>query len=74
MEGIGQRIRTLRKARALTQKQLGELLGISFQAVSKWEKGSCSPELSQIPALCRALGVTADELLGMVGEKDATRT
>lgn len=52
-----------RKALGLTQEKLGALLGVSPQAVSKWENAECLPDLTLIPALCEALRISADELL-----------
>ena len=65
MDHIGQKIKELRKKADLTQDRLAEMLGVSAQAVSKWEVGSASPDLSLIAPLCRVFGVTADELLGI---------
>ena len=65
MEHIGQRIKDLRKKANLTQDRLADYLGVSAQAVSKWELGQTAPDLSLIAPLCRVLGVTADELLGL---------
>ncbi|MBQ3706824.1 MAG: helix-turn-helix domain-containing protein [Clostridia bacterium] len=65
MDHIGQKIKTLRKTANLTQEGLAELLGVSSQAVSKWEVGSASPDLSLIAPLCRVFGCSADELLGI---------
>ena len=70
MEHIGQKIKSLRKKADLTQDRLAEMLGVSAQAVSKWEVGSASPDLSLIVPLTRVFGVTADELLGIAHEKD----
>lgn len=60
---IHEKIATLRKAAGLTQEKLGAQLGVSPQAVSKWEKAECLPDLTLIPLLCKALHVTADDLL-----------
>ena len=60
---IGNYIRALRKSAGLTQKDLADKLGISFQAVSKWEKGNTLPDTVIIPELCEILGTTADKLL-----------
>ena len=59
---IGNRIRELRKASDMTQEQLAELVGISFQAVSKWENNIALPDISLVPTLARIFGVTTDEL------------
>ena len=63
MEKIGQQICYLRKARGLTQADLGERLGVSFQAVSKWERGETLPDISLLPALSDALETTIDNIL-----------
>ena len=60
---ISEKICELRKARSLTQEQLGAKLGISSQAISKWEKGESMPDIMLLPQLCEILGITADTLL-----------
>lgn len=60
---IGERISELRKKRGLTQEQLGDAVGVSAQAVSKWENGG-GPDLAILPFLADKLGVTIDELFG----------
>jgi len=62
---IGKTIYTLRKKQHLTQKQLAELLGITYQAVSNWELGKNDPDLDQIKRLTTIFGVSADILLGL---------
>ena len=62
---IGERIKALRKQNDLTQEKLADYLGVSYQAVSKWECGASCPDLSLIGPLTRLLHVTADELLGL---------
>ena len=57
------RIAELRRARGLTQEQLGQQLGVSAQAVSKWEKGG-APDVELLPALADRLGVSIDSLFG----------
>ena len=61
---IGERIYALRKARGMTQEALGERLGVSGQAVSKWEKGGI-PDTYFLPQLAEIFSVTTDELLGI---------
>ena len=63
---IGERIKALRKKNDLTQEKLADYLCVSYQAVSKWECGLSSPDLSLIVPLAKLLRVTTDELLGMV--------
>lgn len=70
MQNIGKRIKDLRKKNDLTQEKLADYLGVSYQAVSKWETGVSSPDLSLIAPLTRLLHVSADELLGIEEETD----
>ena len=63
MESIGNRIAKYRKEKALTQEALAEKMGVSSQAVSKWENDASCPDISLLPQLCRELGITTDELL-----------
>ena len=58
-----ERIAVARKAAGLTQETLGEKLGVSRQAVSKWESGQAVPDLDTVAKLCLALGFSADYLL-----------
>ena len=58
-----------RKRKALTQKQLAEMLGISDKTISKWERGGGFPEVSLLLPLCRELDITVNELLA--GERVA---
>ena len=69
MEHIGQKIKDLRKKADMTQDRLADYLGVSAQAVSKWECGIATPDLSLIAPLCRVLGCSADELLGIVPQE-----
>lgn len=70
-ETIGNRISKFRKAKGLTQEELAAQLGVSSQAVSKWENDASCPDISLLPQLCRVLGVTTDELL--TGKNDEVR-
>ena len=60
---IGEKIFLLRKQFGLSQEALAEKLGVTRQAVSKWESGSSVPELETVVALARTFGVTTDYLL-----------
>lgn len=62
---IGSRIKQLRKSRGMTQDQLAELVGVSPQAVSKWENDISSPDISLLPKLAEIFQVTTDSLLGV---------
>ncbi len=59
---LGKKIRDLRKERNISQEVLAEALGISFQAVSKWENESAMPDVTLIPAIASYFGVSTDEL------------
>lgn len=68
-ETIGNRISKYRKSKSMTQEELANALGVSSQAVSKWENDASCPDISLLPQLCRTLGITTDELLtGKTGE------
>lgn len=66
-ELLGKRIRERRSAQGLTQNEVGQTLGVSAQAVSKWEQGETMPDAALLPSLCNVLRVSADELLGIDG-------
>ena len=70
-ETFGQRFSRLRKQRGLTQEELGEKVGLSGQAVSKWENDASMPDVSLLVDLSDILGVSLDELLGK--EEPVTR-
>lgn len=59
---IGEKIKTLRKARSISQDSLANALGVTFQAVSKWETGITAPDVSLLPPLASFFGVSIDEL------------
>jgi transcriptional regulator with XRE-family HTH domain len=59
---IGTKIKELRKQRGITQEQLANSIGISFQAVSKWENNLALPDISLAPILASYFGVSMDEL------------
>lgn len=60
---IGTTILTARRAKGLTQEALAEQVGVSAAAVSKWETGASYPDITLLPPLARALGLTVDALL-----------
>ena len=70
---IGKRIAHLRKEKGLTQEELAGHMGISPQAVSKWENDQTCPDISALPKLSKLLGVTVDELLEGKSETPAVR-
>jgi len=61
---LGKRIVQNRKRLGMTQDQLAEQLGVTAQAVSKWENDQSCPDISTLPALAEIFGITTDELLG----------
>lgn len=61
---VGNIICSKRKALGLTQQNIAERLNVSFQAVSKWEKGTSCPDIGILPELASVLGTTVDGLLG----------
>lgn len=62
-ETIGKRIAARRKEKGYTQEEIAERLGITAQAVSKWENDTSCPDISLLPALAEMLGTTVDALL-----------
>lgn len=69
---IGDRIKFHRKRLGMTQEQLAERMGVSAQAVSKWENNLSCPDISVLPELAAVFGISVDELLGKnpsAGEK-----
>ncbi len=64
-ETMGKRIAAFRKKRGLTQDQLAERLGISAQAVSKWETDLSCPDIGIVPQLAEILEVSLDDLFGV---------
>lgn len=66
---LNERISLARKNAGLSQEQLGDKLGVSRQAVSKWESGQTNPDVAYIAEMCRLFGVSSDWLL--LGEESA---
>ncbi|MBR5233160.1 MAG: helix-turn-helix transcriptional regulator [Clostridia bacterium] len=60
---VGSQISILRKAKGITQNELGERIGVSFQAVSKWERGETLPDTAILPDLAKILETTIDNIL-----------
>jgi len=65
--GFGENLQMLRKKNQLSQEGLAEMLGVSRQAVSKWELGEGYPEVEKLLILSKKLGVSLDSLLGEEG-------
>jgi len=62
---FGETLKKLRKEKELTQEVLAEFLGVSFQAVSKWERNESYPDLSMLPVIAGFFSVSTDTLLGV---------
>lgn len=71
MNTLGSRISQKRKAADMTQEELANKLGVSSQAVSKWENDVSCPDISLLPTLAKVLSTTVDELL--TGKSDEVR-
>lgn len=65
MKKIKLAITQLRKEKGITQVELADYLGISFQAISKWENGTTLPDISLLPELAQYFQVSVDQLLGL---------
>ena len=61
---IGTKIRELRRRDKLTQDSLAEILGVTAQAVSRWESGGSYPDMEIVPVIANYFGITIDELFG----------
>ena len=59
---LGEKIKSLRKLKNISQEVFANYLGVSFQAVSKWETGATMPDVTLIPAIASFFGVSTDEL------------
>ena len=62
---LGERIQALRRDRGMSQEDLAEALGVSRQAVSKWEKSLSYPDTGNLLSLAELFGESADELAGL---------
>lgn len=60
---VALQISSLRKSKRLTQNELGERIGVSFQAVSKWERGETLPDIAILPDLAKVLETSIDNIL-----------
>lgn len=66
----GKKIAALRKEKNLTQMELADEMGVSYQAVSNWERGNSMPDISKLPQLALLLGCSVDEILGKSRETE----
>ena len=65
MKTLGERIADLRRERGITQENLAGIIGVSAQAISKWENNATMPDIMLLPIIADTLGVTIDELFGI---------
>jgi transcriptional regulator with XRE-family HTH domain len=70
---LGKKIRALRIEKSMTQEFLAETLGVSPQAVSKWENGVTAPDIGMLPAISVTFGVTIDELFSLTDDENLQR-
>lgn len=70
---IGKQIKALRIQKGITQEELANSIGISYQAVSKWENGVTMPDIQLLPTLSIYFGVTIDELFQLTEEAQLHR-
>ncbi|EKC51481.1 protein containing Helix-turn-helix type 3 domain protein, partial [human gut metagenome] len=62
---LGENLKKFRLQRELTQEQLADVLGVSAQAVSRWENGTTYPDITLLPTIVSYFEITLDELMGM---------
>ena len=62
MNRLGEKIKALRKQKNISQEVFANYLGVTYQAVSKWENGTTAPDVTLIPAIASFFGVSTDEL------------
>ena len=67
---LGEHLRSLRRRDGRTQEDLAAALDVTPQAVSRWENGSCYPDMALIPSMANYFGVTIDELFGYRNDRD----
>ncbi len=67
---FGENLKRLRKEKELTQENLADFLGVSFQAISKWERCETYPDITTLPIISRFFNISIDELLGVNRAED----
>ena len=67
---IGQKIRALRRRDSRTQEALAEAIGVTAQAVSRWEANGGYPDMEMIPSIANYFGVSIDELFGYENDRE----
>ncbi len=61
---IGENIKNLRRERNITQEEFANIMGVSYQSVSRWENSTCYPDMELLPDIAEFFGITVDKLLG----------
>lgn len=72
MKKINLRISELRHKKKITQQELADVVGVSFQTISKWENGSVMPDITYLPMLAEYFEVSVDQLIGIVPLSEET--
>ena len=67
---LGENIKRLRREKDITQETLAEFLGVTFQSISKWERGESYPDITLLPAIAGFFSVSIDELMGVGKAQD----
>jgi transcriptional regulator with XRE-family HTH domain len=70
---LAENLKALRKSKGITQEDAAEILGVSPQSVSKWERGDTYPDITLLPVLANLYETTIDALLGMERINDAEK-
>lgn len=70
---FGEKLKELRSKRNLTQEKLADFFGVSFQTISKWERGETYPDITMLPAIASFFAVSCDELLEVDAAKAEMR-
>ncbi len=61
---LGKNIRNLRREKNITQEEFAVIFGVSYQSVSRWENGTCYPDMELLPDIAEYFGITVDKLIG----------
>ena len=64
MNKVAANIKAARTKQNMTQMNLADEMGVSYQAVSNWERGNSMPDISKLPELCKILQISFEELVG----------
>lgn len=67
---LGTKIRELRRQNGRTQEALADALGVTSQAVSRWESGGSYPDMEIIPSIANYFGISIDELFGYCNDRE----